>query len=150
MIDDARVQAMRRRHSDGAILVARSTDGRSTWGEWSKTPLRIAPVDGYLDNEVQTYVVVIDGPPDPAKELTRGQLWNKAAKALDDNIRTIVGGCEQWMDVGRIEALRAETRVLRARSSAPDLMPGRTFDLITHARAGCCTDGNSGRCRNSD
>ena len=35
-------------------------------------------------------------------------------RALDDNIQTIVGGCEQWMDVGRIDALDSEGEVLRS------------------------------------
>ena len=35
-------------------------------------------------------------------------------KALDTNIQTIANGCEQWMDVGRIEALNAEGEVLQS------------------------------------
>ena len=35
-------------------------------------------------------------------------------KALDDNIRTIAGGCEQWMDVGRIEAFDDDGELIRS------------------------------------
>ena len=35
-------------------------------------------------------------------------------RALDQNIKTIVGGCEQWMDVGRIEALDDDGEVMRS------------------------------------
>lgn len=65
-----------------ARLIARSNDGHSTWGEWSTTPIRIAPEDGYLDNEMQTFVVVIDGPPDPPKGQTGDELYASASQAL--------------------------------------------------------------------
>nr|MCH9685476.1 hypothetical protein [Deltaproteobacteria bacterium] len=82
-----RVPAGAERMLDGpgrrAKIVARSADGRSTWGEWSRTPVRIAPTDGYLDNEVQTYVVVIDGPADPPKGQTKDELYASANKALE-------------------------------------------------------------------
>ena len=36
------------------------------------------------------------------------------SKALEQNIQTIAAGCEQWMDVGRIEAIDAEGELLRS------------------------------------
>jgi diacylglycerol kinase family enzyme len=36
------------------------------------------------------------------------------ARALDQNIKTIAGGCEQWMDVGRIEAIDDEGELIRS------------------------------------
>jgi len=63
-------------------LVARSVDGHSTWSQWATTPLRIAPTDGYLDGEIQTYVVVIDGPADPPKKPGKDELYASATKAL--------------------------------------------------------------------
>ncbi len=83
-----RVPAGAERVLDGpgrrAKIVARSSDGRATWGEWSTTPLRIAPVDGYLDHELQTYVAVIDGPADPPKGQTKAELYASANDALSD------------------------------------------------------------------
>ncbi|WP_052547615.1 diacylglycerol/lipid kinase family protein [Enhygromyxa salina] len=35
-------------------------------------------------------------------------------KALEQNIKTIAGGCEQWMDVGRIEAIDDDGEVIRS------------------------------------
>lgn len=35
-------------------------------------------------------------------------------RALDQNIKTIAGGCEQWMDVGRIEALDDDGELMRS------------------------------------
>lgn len=62
-------------------LVARSADGGSTWSEHAEVPLRIAPKGGYLDGEIQTYVVVIDGPPDQPSGQTKEGLWAAASAA---------------------------------------------------------------------
>ncbi|PRQ09004.1 diacylglycerol/lipid kinase family protein [Enhygromyxa salina] len=35
-------------------------------------------------------------------------------RALEQNIKTIAGGCEQWMDVGRIEAIDDDGEVIRS------------------------------------
>ncbi|MEX1365285.1 MAG: outer membrane protein assembly factor BamD, partial [Nannocystaceae bacterium] len=81
-----RVPAGEERLLDGsgrrARLIARSLDGRSTWSEWTDTPLRIAPRAGYLDPQTQTYVVVVDGPPDAPPGQTSEQLYASAAAAL--------------------------------------------------------------------
>lgn len=62
-------------------LVARSVGGAATWSEHAETPLRIAPKGGYLDVEPQTYVVVIDGPPDQPEAQTKEELWSAASSA---------------------------------------------------------------------
>lgn len=62
-------------------LVARSVGGRATWSEHAEAPLRIAPKGGYLDGELQTYVVVIDGPPDQPESQTKEELWAAASAA---------------------------------------------------------------------
>jgi TolA-binding protein len=63
-------------------LVARSTDGRASWSEHAEEPLRIAPKGGYLDTELQTYVVVIDGAPDQPGGQSPEQLYAAGAEAL--------------------------------------------------------------------
>lgn len=63
-------------------LVARSTDGRASWSEHATQPLRIAPKGGYLDTELQTYVVVIEGAPDQPGGQTPEQLYAAGAEAL--------------------------------------------------------------------
>lgn len=62
-------------------VVARSADGHSTWSEWAAAPLRISPQGGYLDVEPQTYVIVIDGPPDPPSGQTSDELYAAASQA---------------------------------------------------------------------
>jgi serralysin len=63
-------------------LVARSTDGRASWSEHAEEALRIAPKGGYLDTQLQTYVVVIDGAPDQPGGQSPEQLYAAGAEAL--------------------------------------------------------------------
>ncbi len=114
-----RVPAGEERRLDGVgrrlKLVARSTDGKSTWGAWQKTPLRIAPKDGYLDGEVQTYVVVIDGPPDPPPQQSKEELYGSAAKALEQ---------------GRHEDARALFTTFIERFDGDRLVPWAQFNIV--------------------
>ncbi len=96
-------------------LIARSKDGRSTWSEWATTPLRVAPTDGYLDVTVQTYVIVIDGPADPPKTQTKQELYESAAKALEQ---------------GRHEDARALFTTFIERFPRDRLAPWAQFNLV--------------------
>ena len=97
-------------------LVARSTDGRSTWSHWAETPLRISPKGGYHDAEMQTYVVVIDGPPDQPPGQTSDELWAAASAA---------------QAAGDREGARGLFEELVARFPADPLVPWARFNVIT-------------------
>jgi|GEM_PF-1532562 len=67
-----------------AKVVATSKDGKQTWSEFAQSAVRISPRFGYLDSETQTYVVVIDGPPDAPKSEGKQALYDRASDALAD------------------------------------------------------------------
>lgn len=65
-----------------AKVVATSKDGKKTWSEFADSAVKIAPRFGYLDTQTQTYVVVIDGPPDAPKNEGKQALYDRASDAL--------------------------------------------------------------------
>lgn len=66
-----------------AKLIARAADG-STWSAFATKGVQIAPAGGYLDTSMQTYVVVLDGPPDPPPGASKDKLFDRANKSLAD------------------------------------------------------------------
>jgi TolA-binding protein len=96
-------------------VVARSADGRSTWSEWAAEPLRIAPKGGYLDVDLQTYVIVIDGPPDAPVGQTLDELYGAASKALT---------------AGDYEGARALFGDLVERFPSDALVPWARFNIV--------------------
>ncbi|MBC8070355.1 MAG: outer membrane protein assembly factor BamD [Deltaproteobacteria bacterium] len=63
-------------------VLARSRDGKQSWSGAAKTPLVIATSKGYVDRELQTWVVAIEGPAD-AVSLSRDDLYAAGTNALD-------------------------------------------------------------------
>ncbi|HWB78609.1 MAG TPA: outer membrane protein assembly factor BamD [Nannocystaceae bacterium] len=63
-------------------LVARTGDGKKTWSAHGEKPVVIATKGGYVDRELQTWVVTIDGPADPSS-LDRDALYSSGSTALD-------------------------------------------------------------------
>lgn len=98
-----------------AKLVARSADGRSTWSDWAEEPLRIAPKGGYLDVVPQTYVIVIDGPPDQPAEQTREELY---------------GAASRLQTAGDQEGARALFGDFVAKFSSDPLVPWARFNIV--------------------
>lgn len=96
-------------------LVARTPDGSASWSEWASEPLRISPAGGYLDVEMQTYVVVIDGPPDPVGPSTPGELYAAAARA---------------QETGDQESARGLFGELVERFPADPLVPWARFNVV--------------------
>ena len=72
-------------------FVARSVDAKRKWSRHQKSSLITSPTAGYLDRELQTFVVSVDGPPD-ATTLSRDELYASASNAYKKGDRELARG----------------------------------------------------------
>ncbi|MBL4684616.1 MAG: outer membrane protein assembly factor BamD [Nannocystaceae bacterium] len=96
-----------------AKLIGRAKDG-TIWSG-SAIGVRIAPAGGYLDREMQTYVVTLDGPPDAPKGQTKTELYDAAVKA---------------MAAGKHEDARAMFQSFVERFGKDDRAPWARFNIV--------------------